>query len=182
MNKIIHEHLPQTVQAVWREILFAITPAPWLIPDRDFVFLSKESNNKTQVGLRVKGKVGRYILNHSEMNISGLAWFITRYLLEGRWRYGFMVIDEPAQDMDEVTFRELCRFLYTLSYLHQTMSQHWSLVLFQHDNERASTAANMLHGFLYTLEIDENGAPKLGKALNVTSGIWHIPSLKEAAL
>ena len=182
MNKIIHEHLPRTIQAVWREILFAITPALWLIPDRDFVFISAVPKNQIQVGLRIKGRIGRYILNHSEMNIGGLAWFVTRYLLEGRWRYGFMVIDEPAQDMDEVTFRELCRFLYTLSCLHQTMSQRWSLVLFQHDNERASTAANMLHGFLYNLEIDENGAPKLGKALNVTSGIWHIPSLKEAAL
>ena len=114
------------------------------------------------------------------MNITGLSWFITRYLLEGRWKYGFLIIDEPAQNMDEVVFREFCRFLYTLLIIHQIHQQPLSLVLFLHDAERANTAANILHGFLYAIEMDEITGPKLGKTLDITSGIWHIPSLKEA--
>lgn len=180
MAEIVEEHLPKTIERLWCEIAFGLTPTPWLIPDRDLRIISKDNGKRIEVGIRIKGRVGRYVLNRVEANIIGLAWFITRYLLEGRFNYGCMIIDDPAQDMDEVTFRTFCRFFYGLLLLHQSYGEELSLVFLQHEDERASTAANILHGYLHRLEIDNEGAPKLGKTLDVTQGIWHIPSLKEA--
>jgi len=177
LAQIVRKHLPDTIGTVWWEIAMCMTSASWL-PTYTELKIKVENERKSQ--LVVKDKKALYVLNSAEVNIAGLAWFITRYLLEGRWRYRFMVIDDPAQGMDEVIYREFCRFIYTLLFLHKAAGLPWSLVLFQHEEDRATISAKALYGIIHRLGWDSKSAPKLLRTMEIAQGIWEIPPVKKA--
>ncbi|MFX0137716.1 MAG: hypothetical protein ACFFDN_29015 [Candidatus Hodarchaeota archaeon] len=177
LAEIVKKHLPDTIGSLWWEIVMCMTSASWL-PSYSDLKIKVENEKKSQ--LSVKNRKALYILNNAEIAVAGLGWFITRYLLEGRWKYRFMVIDDPAQGMDEVNYGEFCRFMYTLLFLHKRNKLPWSLVLFQRLEDQATISAKALYGVIHRLGWDSKSAPKLLETIEIAQGIWEIAPLRKA--
>lgn len=159
---IIHEHLPSTYQLLWMEIAKALTPAPWQY--RGEIQLDADLKNKqSTVTVDIVGKhdgiprLAHYILNGAETHVLGLAWFFTRYLTFGRFHHAAIVLDDPAQEMDQHTFKDLCRFFEVLIRLHQIKEIPLSFVVMLHQDERAIELVRMLNGWLHQLRWNHNG-------------------------
>jgi hypothetical protein len=52
-----------------------------------------------------------------------------------------MLLDDPAQDMDQPSFRALCRFLATLLSLYDNAGLDFTLLLLLNQEDRAMDAA-----------------------------------------
>lgn len=144
---LVQQHLPNTLEAVWQEITYGLTPARWnlwgnprLIPN-----LSKGAqkltveiapNAEMQV-INGKNLLARYAFNQAEQHILGLAWFFTRYLSHGRFQYALMALDDPAQEMDQTTYRIFVRWIQAMSRLHVARKIPLSTVVFLHQEDRA---------------------------------------------
>ncbi|UUZ78041.1 hypothetical protein LP414_14835 [Polaromonas sp. P1(28)-13] len=141
---IIQRHLPKTLQAVWAEIAMTITPARWNLADQPR--LTAESKRGSE-SLKIlvggdKRQIGvRHIFNQAENHILGLAWFFTRYLSSGRFRHSLVALDDPAQEMDQTTFRSFTRLIQTFCRLHERYGHPLTLVLLLHQEDRALDAA-----------------------------------------
>jgi hypothetical protein len=154
LTSTMREHLPRTVQALWWEIACNLMPAPWQYPGRvEFQVNQQRSNTQTKVVVRGKSfsPLAAHILNGAELHNLGLAWFVTRHLTFGRFAHSFMILDDPAQQMDQPTFRDFCRLLAVLVRLHVTEKLPLTLVLFLHQDERAMEAARVTDGTLHLL-------------------------------
>ena len=95
--------------------------------------------------------LARYILNLSEIHVMGLAWFFTRYLTQGRFECPLLMMDDPAQEMDQTTFRDLCRLWETLLRLHKAQKIPLNLIVMLHQESRALDAARATGGIICTL-------------------------------
>ena len=140
MEKILKDHLPSTLGKVWEELTLTLTTAPWLLPDRPNMELGNSSKSlSVQVGK--SGRYIRYIYNAAERHLLGLAWFFTYYLAKRRFDEAWMLLDDPAQEMDQPSFRELVRLWETLLRLHQKMCRSFTLIAALHQEARALEAA-----------------------------------------
>jgi hypothetical protein len=99
----------------------------------------------------VKNRLVRYILNQSEIHVLGLAWFFTRYLTHGRFLHPCLVMDDPAQEMDQTTYRELCRLLETWCRLHRVYGRPLKVVMLMNQESRALDAARATGGLTHLL-------------------------------
>lgn len=154
MSEIVAQHLPETLGKLWNEILLNLTSAPWLLPERlTFHVKAKRGEQSLQIrmGKKDKAPLARYILNTAEIHTMGLAWFFVRYLTYGRFQHAAIVMDDPAQEMDQATYRELCRVWETLIRLHKIAEKPLCLLLMLHQEERALDAARATGGELYLL-------------------------------
>jgi hypothetical protein len=144
--QIVAEHLPSTLETVWLELVFFLTPARWNIagnprlkPDiargtqKLRVIIEPKSRNKSDE----KILLARYAFNQAEQHILGMAWFFTRYLTHGRFRHALVALDDPAQEMDQTTYRAFVRWLQVFSRLHAVRDIPLSLVTFLHQEDRA---------------------------------------------
>jgi hypothetical protein len=103
---LVQQHLPNTLEAVWQEIAYGLTPARWnlwgdprLIPNlsKGAQKLTVEIAPNTELeGPNRKSLLARYAFNQAEQHILGLAWFFTRYLSHGRFQHALMALDDPA--------------------------------------------------------------------------------------
>ncbi|MCK9491001.1 MAG: ATP-binding protein [Sulfurimonas sp.] len=159
---IIDEHLPSTYQLLWMEIAEALTPAPWQYQGK--VQLDADLKNKqSAVTVDIVGdddgiqRLAHYILNGAEIHVLGLAWFFTRYLTFGRFQHAAIVLDDPAQEMDQHTFKDLCRFFEILVRLHRVKKIPLSFVVMLHQDERAVELVRMLNGWLHQLRWNHDG-------------------------
>lgn len=159
---IIDEHLPSTYQLLWMEIAKALTPAPWQYQGK--VQLDADLKNKqSTVTVDIVGsddgiqRLAHYILNGAEIHVLGLAWFFTRYLTFGRFQHAAIVLDDPAQEMDQHTFKDLCRFFEILMRLHRVKNIPLSFVVMLHQDERAVELVRMLNGWLHQLRWNNDG-------------------------
>ncbi|RPJ86062.1 MAG: hypothetical protein EHM18_08145, partial [Acidobacteria bacterium] len=142
---IVNQHLPHTLGALWSELFLNLTPAPWLLPDRPSIDVACKRGEQRST-LQVKGRLARYILNQSEVNILGLGWFFTRYLTRGRFSHACLVMDDPAESLDQAGFRDLCRFWGTLIRLHRVYERPFHLVVTLGQENRAMEAARATGG------------------------------------
>lgn len=152
---IVEQHLPQTLEAVWLEITFALTSAPWnLAATPRFESTLSRGSEKLMIvaGKDERQVLARYLFNQAEQHILGLAWFFTRYLIEGRFRHALVAMDDPAQEMDQTTFRAFTRFLQALLRLHKRNNQPLTLLLFLHQEDRALDAARATGGQFFMLK------------------------------
>ena len=150
LEKVLSEHLPATIGRVWKEIIITLTTAPWLLPA--LPDLKVELRGKAlSVHLENTDLLIRYIYNAAERHVLGLSWFFTYYLARRRFEEGWMLLDDPAQEMDQPSFRELLRFLETLLRLARRKSQPLTLILGLHQEERALDAARASSGRMYVL-------------------------------
>lgn len=106
LGSIVEEHLPKTLGVLWQELAMNLTSAPWLLPGRvnfHIKTLRGQRHLKIKIGKDAKAPFARYILNQAEVHIMGLAWFFARHMTYGRFRHSCLVMDDPAQEMDQVT-------------------------------------------------------------------------------
>lgn len=144
---LVQQHLPNTLEAVWQEIAYGLTPARWnlwgkprLIPNlsRGAQKLTVEIvPNPEMLGSNARNLLARYAFNQAEQHILGLAWFFTRYLSHGRFQHALMALDDPAQEMDQTTYRIFVRWIQAMSRLHVARKIPLSTVVFLHQEDRA---------------------------------------------
>jgi len=148
---IVKDHLPNTLERLWCELALNLTSAPWLLPDRPcFDVATKRGEQRSTV--RVKDRLARYILNQSEVHTLGLAWFFTNYLTRGRFSHACMIMDDPAQELDQTSFRDLCRLWETIVRLHKVYQRPLKLIIMLNQESRAVDAARATGGLLYVLD------------------------------
>lgn len=170
---VLDEHLPQTMGGLWRELVMNLTPAPWqILGDLDMQVESRRGKQEARLVLDVEGgpRLARYVLNKAETLSLGLAWFLVRYISQGRFRHAVLALDDPALDMDQTTFRDLCRLMESLLRLHRTRSlqRPLSLLIFLHQDERALDAARATGGLLHRL-VWNTGQAGLKKSIKLFS-------------
>ena len=154
---VVGTHLPRTLGAVWNEIASALAPARWnqVATPRMHVDLQRSGERVGVVLDRENQRVPvRHILNQAEQHVLGLAWFFTRHLSHGRFVAPLIVMDDPAQEMDQVTYRKFVRFVQSFLRLHRSLDRRTRLVVFLHQEERALdlARATALDGAVTILE------------------------------
>jgi hypothetical protein len=147
LAEIVNRHLPTTLTRLWCELALNLTPAPWLLPERPSIAITT-GRGEQKASLRVRDRLARYILNESEIHILGLAWFFARYVTFGRFYQAVMVMDDPAQELDQTSFRDLCRLWETWVRLHRVYERPLTLVLLLNQESRALDAARATDGLL----------------------------------
>ncbi len=173
LASVLDEHLPQTMGGLWRELVMNLTPAPWqLLGDLDMKVDSRRGKQEARLMLDVEGRprLARYVLNKAETLSLGLAWFLVRYICQGRFCHAVLTLDDPALDMDQTTFRDLCRLMESLLRLHRTESllRPLSFLVFLHQDERALDAARATGGLLHRL-VWNTGQASLDKSIKLFS-------------
>lgn len=148
LSQALQEHLPETIGRVWFELTMALTPARWQLPSLPQL-QSEAARRKHRISVRMQEHYARHLLNEAEAHTLGLAWFLQRHLTSGRFRYALLAMDDPAQEMDQPAFRDLCRLLETLLRLHRIHNRPLNLLVLLHQDERAldlvrATDANLL--------------------------------------
>jgi hypothetical protein len=138
--EVVGTHLPKTLGAVWNEIASALAPARWNQTATPRLHVDPQRGSE-RVGVildREQQRVpARHILNQAEQHVLGLAWFFTRYLSHGRFVAPLIMMDDPAQEMDQVTYRKFVRFVQSFLRLHRSIERKARLVVFLHQEERA---------------------------------------------
>jgi len=182
---ITAQHLPKTLQALWLEIARNITPAPWQYPGRiSFQVTSRRMSAEARivVGADNRSVLANYILNGAEVHSLGVAWFLCRYVTFGRFRFELLVLDDPAQTMDQPTYRDLCRLLETLLRMHKVLGIPLGMVLLLHQDERALDAARATDGVLHLLRWNKM-TPTLTTRLKLRGEqmVSPMPGLEEVA-
>ncbi|RYD74418.1 MAG: hypothetical protein EOP84_19945, partial [Verrucomicrobiaceae bacterium] len=151
---IVQQHLPRTLEAVWTELAMSMTPARWNLAGPPRMHAETKRGSESLRVLVSNGKRDvhvRHIFNEAENHVLGLAWFFTRYLSSGRFHHALIALDDPAQEMDQTTFRSFTRWLQVLCRLHERRKHPLSLVLFLHQEDRALDAARATNHQMTTL-------------------------------
>jgi hypothetical protein len=155
LSALVGEHLPATLEALWVELAWNLTPAPWQYRARPgFNVSTARQQSVATVAMTALGRprLARFLLNEAEVRVLGLSWFFVRHLTGGRFRHAFAVLDDPAAQMDEPTFRDLGRLLGALCRVHGVQQAPWMLVLFLNDHRRADTVARATGATLHGLQ------------------------------
>lgn len=147
-DAIVAKHLPDTIQKLWWEIALTLTPARWNLAATPTFQINRGRNiQKLVIGVLERDDTpARYLFNQAERHIMGLAWFFTRYLTHGRFHRAFIVLDDPAQEMDQTTFRSFARFIQMFLRLQEKKQIDTQLVLFLHQEDRALDMARATLG------------------------------------
>lgn len=150
LENVLKGHLPSTLEKVWLEITMTLTTAPWLLPVAPAMKLDQRGKSlSVQAG--EKGQLIRYLFNAAERHVLGLAWFFTYYLAKRRFEEAWMLLDDPAQEMDQPSFRELVRLWETLLRIHRRLERPFTMIVALHQEERALDATRATNGQLYIL-------------------------------
>jgi len=131
MEKILMDHLPATLERVWKELTLTLTTASWLLLGQPNMRLAQRGKSLS-VRLGATDRHIRYIFNAAERHVLGLAWFFTYYLAKRRFDEAWMLLDDPAQEMDQPSYRELVRLWETLLRLHQRNCQPLTMIVALH--------------------------------------------------
>jgi hypothetical protein len=171
---IVNEHLPNTLEKLWRELALNLTAAPWLLPDpfRIDVVTRRGEHAST---IRVKGRLARYILNQAEIHTLGLAWFFARYLTHGRFSHACIVMDDPAHELDQTSFRDLCRLWETTMRLHRVYHRPLKLVVMLNQESRAMEAARATGAILSVLGWEREQEHQSVQRISVIGEGFHAP-------
>jgi uncharacterized protein YeeX (DUF496 family) len=154
LQEVLEYHLPETLGRVWREIAHSLTAAHWLLPGEPTM---RQAPGRGRQNHRLTLKVGetdclaRYLFNAAELHTLGLAWFFTLHLARRRFEHAWMALDDPAQDLDQTSFRELTRFLATWLRMYRRAKQPHTLLIALHQEERALDATRATDAQLYLL-------------------------------
>lgn len=164
--KIVQNHLPRTLEAVWAELAMVLTAAKWNLVSRPRMEAKTQRGSERLqivVGHEMRQVLARHIYNQAEQHTLGLAWFFTRYLSLGRFQHALIAMDDPAQEMDQTTLRAFTRFLQILKRLHIRQQTPLSLVVLLHQEDRALDAARALDHQLISLKWSRRMNPKDAK-------------------
>jgi len=157
LTQIVEGHLPQTSERLWKEVTMALTSGSWVNHNMPAMKAST-SKREQKLTLDIDGRLPRYILNQCESHILGLAWFFVEYVLKGRFETPLVLLDDPAQEMDQTTYREFVRFLETFVRLHRRASKPLTLITMMHQETRAFELARSMRSYWMTLDWRGNSA------------------------
>lgn len=166
MASIVNIHLPRTLEKLWRELALNLTAAPWLLPDSFKIDVVTRRGEQAST-IRVKDRLARYILNQAEIHTLGLAWFFTRYLTRGRFFHACIVMDDPAHELDQTSYRDLCRLWETMMRLHRVYSRPFKLIVMLNQESRAVEAARATGAVLSVLGWDREQEVNSMQSINV---------------
>jgi hypothetical protein len=145
LNRVVAEHLPATLEGLWRELAAALSPAPWLLPAAPrFQTRTLRGSNRVEVVLEGpdgQARLARHLLNQAQVDTLGLAWTFCQHLARGRFRHAWLLLDDPARDLDSAAHRAFCRFLAAFLGLHEAAGLPLTLVLLMGQEDRAQDAA-----------------------------------------
>jgi len=150
------EFLPQTISALWLEIAKNLMPAPWQYPGDLSLQIDENAKAPSAYVAINQDTLANYILNGAEVHTLGLAWFFTKYITEGRFRYPLLVLDDPAVLMDQPTYRDFCRLAETLLRLHRLENRSLTLVCLLNQDTRAVDLARATSATLHQLKWNRN--------------------------
>lgn len=150
LENILVQYLPSTLEKVWIELTLSLTTASWLLPSLPSMTISQRGKSLSLEG-EDDGKLVRYIYNAAEKHALGLAWFFTNYFAKKRFKESWLLLDDPAQEMDQPSFRELIRLWETLLRLQTVKGNPLTLIVALHQEDRALNAARATNGKLYVL-------------------------------
>ncbi|HLX81737.1 MAG TPA: ATP-binding protein [Burkholderiales bacterium] len=183
--EVVQVHLPRTTQALWRELALSMTSAPWL-SDSPPAIKVQNIRGDQRASIRIDGFDGeplaRHILNQAEVHVLGLAWFFVRYLTSGRFSSNYLVMDDPAQEMDQTTYRDFCRLLEALLRIHRISDRELCLILLLHQEDRALDAARLLGAMLHVLGWTVGQSNKSMNTVRVLGDSNFTPSPKSVVL
>lgn len=147
-DAIVEKHLPETLQKLWWETALALTSARWNLQTSPiFQIKGRRNTQKLIIGVaHRKDTPARYLFNQAERHIMGLAWFFARHITHGRFHRSFIVLDDPAQEMDQTTFRTFSRFTQALLRLQEKKRVKLDMLLFLHQEDRALDIARATLG------------------------------------
>jgi hypothetical protein len=140
--EVVSNHLPKTIGGLWRELSLILAPAYWIQACKPQMTMELKRGAE-RLGVTVRRSLGqtdlpaRHILNQAEQHALGLAWFFTRFLTHGRFLIPFIALDDPAQEMDQVTFRKFGRFVQAFQRAHRFLSASFGIVVLLHQEDRA---------------------------------------------
>jgi hypothetical protein len=168
--EVVSNHLPKTIGGLWRELSLILAPAYWIQACTPEMTMGLKRGAE-RLGVTVRRNQNqaelpaRHILNQAEQHVLGLAWFFTRFLTHGRFLIPFIALDDPAQEMDQVTFRKFARFVQAFQRAHRFISAKFGIVVLLHQEERAIDFARAIatNGALTVLdwsEIVQGSGPK----------------------
>jgi len=148
LSAVVAGHLPATLEALWRELAANLSSAPWLLSAPPS-FRPRTHRGANRVDIVLTGpdgedRLARHLLNDAQREVLGLAWTFCQYLVRTRFQHAWQLLDDPAQDLDQPTFRALCRFLATLMNLHERAGLPYTLILLLNQQDRAMDAARDL--------------------------------------
>jgi len=174
LASIVNEHLPRALEKLWRELALNLTAAPWLLPDSFRIdVVTRRGEHASTV--RVNGRLARYILNQAEIHTLGLAWFFTRYLTRGRFFHACIVMDDPAHELDQTSFRDLCRLLETTMRLHRVYRRPLKLIVMLNQESRAVEAARATGAILSVLGWEREQEMQSVRSISVIGEGFHAP-------
>ena len=177
---VMGRHLPDTLGQVWYELTMALTPARWQLPDRPRLqAASQRGRQQVSVRLGTGAGLARHLLNGAEAHTLGLAWFFLRYLTSGRFRHALIAMDDPAQDMDQPAYRDLCRLWATVLRLHRIHDLPLDLLVFLHQDERALDAVRATDATLHRLGWNRR-VPDWLRVMRLTAGPSRFPAPLDA--
>jgi hypothetical protein len=177
---VMDRHLPDTLGQVWYELTMTLTPARWQLPARPQLHAaSQRGRQQVKVRLGTGGGLARHLLNGAEAHTLGLAWFFLRYLTSGRFRHALIAMDDPAQDMDQPAYRDLCRLWATLLRLHRIHDLPLDLLVFLHQDERALDAVRATDATLHRLGWNRR-VPDWLRVMRLTAGPSRFPAPLDA--
>ncbi|MEA3194856.1 MAG: hypothetical protein QOD26_3189 [Betaproteobacteria bacterium] len=172
LGDVVKSHLPNTLEALWLELVVNLTAAPWQLRQRPSFHVRTRRNEQTltiRVGSSEDSPLARHILNQAEVHVLGLSWFLLRYVTFGRFTSPMVMMDDPAQQMDQTTYRDLCRLLETLVRVHRVESVPLQLIVMFHQEDRAQDAARALSASLNILSWSETQTSQSITRLKVLS-------------
>jgi hypothetical protein len=174
LEKVLKDHLPSTLGKVWLEVTLTLTSASWLLPEKPTLKIDQRGKSMS-VQTKERGRHIRYVYNAAERHVLGLAWFFTYYLARRRFEEAWILLDDPAQEMDQPSFRELVRFWETLLRLHQKRENDFTMIVTLHQEERALDTARATNGKLYILgwknsQEDTGERPSIKKVVMLAPG------------
>ena len=172
----VMDHLPKTVQALWRELAQNLTSALWQYPaSAEFRVRAQRGETEARIMLEGSRSLAAHILNGAEIHNLGLAWFFTRYLTFGKFGYAFLVLDNPAQHMDQPTYRDMCRLLESILRLHRRHCHPLTMLTFLHQDSRALDAARATNGTLHLLRWNKKGTPVIEQSMRLLQDEYSTP-------
>jgi hypothetical protein len=130
------------------ELMALFTPARWAYEDIGLE-LSLPQDGKPRLRFTLRGDDARaeLVLNTAELNVFTLALFLL-CSVRAENRLGLLVLDDPLQNMDELTVTTVARGLARVAEL---LPEHWKLLLLFHGEDDLERFRREVPGAVYQL-------------------------------
>ncbi|HEY2292361.1 MAG TPA: ATP-binding protein [Thermoanaerobaculia bacterium] len=128
-QKLLHQL--QVMIGAMNELMALATPARWTYEDLNLVY-ETDSEGRTTMKLKIGEHVEAALrLNTAQLNLFTVALFLLCAVRADN-PLGLLILDDPLQNMDELTVTMLARGLAKISRL---WGKRWQLLLFFHGDE-----------------------------------------------